>query len=459
MTTATKLRKVMSVEDLIEALDIEIINPEDNKITLNNVVGLNEPKKYVTHSINVFKNPNSDKYKNATLLRKFMFMGPDGAGKTMLATAMAKELNLPIIIVKSENFINSKALLLMEDFQIILEKYSPAVVLFKNFTYTCSLVKDTKNFPFFATLVNYTKLYNYCFFVTTISIHNAPFPQFFVENDAFNIQLDFDLPDLKQREQIIIEALKLFPHEKNIDVNRIAKNTTSCSGGDILDLLRQSYDYALMNNKSEIDFLSIDNTLSNATLGHKQKTMTEKERKYTAYHEAGHVVAGYFADPENYKLSKVEIAHRSESLGITIAETDEENYSYFKSFFENEIIMCYGGMVAERLMFGQNTSGVCADLSTATQIANSMVTLFGMSDELGPISIASDEDDDIPFYSNILSDKADLITQNMLKKLYHKTEKIMKKHKKVLEAIANALLEKETLYVEDLTEILKRFEK
>lgn len=440
----------LNYKQVVKLLGIKIVPPEENDNHLNSLVGLSEPKKYLTQILELLKNKDKPENQMATLNRKLVFIGKTGVGKALTAYAFAKEANLPIIEIESEKFVNEKYSALINSLKVVLDQHKPAVVLLKDIEYILNLGED-KSISVLAKLTDYLNTYTDCIFITTIS-SQVVLPEFILSDKGFTLGLCFEDPDLEQRETLINRIIQDFPHEENIDISRIARNTFGMTGGIIHKILRSSFNQALMDGKTKIDFESIDTVLSSSLYGYKKKMMTEKERRLTAYHEAGHVIAGYFSDPD-YKTSKVEIAHRSESLGLTVHENDEEKFTYLKSDFENHIICSFGGMAAEDLILGTHSSGVSEDLRVANLTAEAMVKKFGMS-KLGPVSLGEEED---YYYSEELCKKADELILEMLYELQKRTNQIMFEHKNALEELTNALLEKETLYSNEITEILEKY--
>lgn len=453
---ATKSR-TLTLEQLMNVLNIEVYDPDEISVLLKDIVGHEEPKKYLNLSLSIAKDPHNPIFEKATLCKSFFFCGGQGVGKKTTAMAFAKELDLPIIIVNMDRFINEDASLLINNFRKVIQEFSPCVVLFNNIEYTLNLKEN--RLIILSKILEYLNKFKSCFFITTASVYEETLYNYLLSSDGFKQILSFEMPDISHRKKLLELAIQLYPHDENIDIDRIAKNTLDFSGESLIELLENSYNYAIINNKESIDYETVDAVLSSKLYGYKKKTMSEKERKYTAYHEAGHVVAGYFSDPE-YKLSKVEIVNRSSSLGLTIAESDEEKLSYFKEDLINNIILSYGGMAAEKLTFGSTTSGVSQDLAQATTLAIAMVKFYGMSEEFGPISLIDiDDDEEASVLDSTLHDEADNIVKRMLINLYHKTELILTEHKAELNAIAEKLLEKETLYVEEIKSILDSFKK
>lgn len=460
MTMFYRSSAPLNYKQVVKLLGIKILPPEENDNSFDKLVGLSEPKKYLTQILELLKNRDKPENQMATLNRKLLFLGNTGVGKALTAYAFAKEANLPIIVIEGEKFVNEKYSALIHSLKVVLDQHKPAVVLLKDIEYILNLGED-KSISLFSKLTDYLNTYTDCVFITTLSTI-VTLPEFLLSDKGFTLGLNFEDPDLEQRETLIKRIIKDFPHEEDIDISRVARNTFGMTGGIIHKLLRSSFNQALMDGKKKIDFESIDTVLSSSLYGYKKKLMTEKERKLTAYHEAGHVIAGYFSDPD-YKTSKVEIAHRSESLGLTIQDTDEDKFTYIKKDYENDIICSFGGMAAEDLVLGTHSSGVSEDLRVANLVAEAMVKKFGMS-ELGPVSLGDKPaislgEETKYYYSEYLAKKADELIHKMLFELQERTNQIMLARKDALEELAQALLEKETLYSNEITAILEKYDR
>ena len=251
------------------------------------------------------------------------------------------------------------------------------------------------------------------------------------------------------------------PIDPNISFSRLAIDSYSMTAKDIKRIVKDATLLSLRNHSETVTHEFFDETISLELLGQKRKKMTEKDRRSTAYHEAGHVIAGYFSNPE-YKLSKVEIVHRSETLGVAMSDYEEEKLTYFKKNFKYLIITAFGGMAAERIIFGENSSGVSQDLAMATSYAKAMVTEYGMCDEIGPISIpalyysSDDENDDISIVSETTLDEINKNIRKILSVLYKTSFDIVNAHRKELEALTQALLEKEIVYGNEIKEIFDK---
>lgn len=465
-TESLPRKGIMPYEELLEVLNVKILSPEENDNFFKDIIGLKDAKKQLQQLLKFTQHPEFALQNKIALHKNFIFLGPEGVGKVKMACTFAKEANLPIVIVESERFLSESPIKLMRNFEQILKKNSNSVILLKNFDYFSTLDID-KSTPILSKLCNYFKTYPSCFFFATISTAAiAVLPKLIFEDDGFDAILSFEEPDLTQRESFIQNWIsdyqkkishKEIPDETNIqctlnvdEINKIARNTLGLTFGSLNQLLNNALLQADLDGNSCLDYATVDTALSKYFFGSKKKKMTEQERRLTAYHEAGHVIAGYFGD-SNYKLSKVEIIHREETLGLTLGEIDEEKFSYTREDLEKQIILSYGGKAAEQIIFKTTTSGVSGDLANATVLAANMIKVYGMFDRLGPICL----DDDV-FISDGLNDLADDILQDYLKEIYQKTEKLLLEHKAELIALAEELIEKETLYSQ---EILAIFEK
>lgn len=459
-------------EELLEILNVKFLSPEENDNFFQDIIGLKEPLRQLQQVIKFWKHPEISLQKNIKIPHNFIFIGPTGVGKAKIAYAFAKETELPIIVIDSERFLSESPIKLMRNFEQILKKNSSAVILLKNLVYFSSIGQD-KLAPVFSKFCSYFKAYPNCFFFATLSSGATELPALILSDDGFDAVLAFEEPDLEQREKFIHNYLEDYQAklqlkkendtdslESNIqvslssdEINKIAKNTLGMTCGNLIHLFHTAFLQADLEQKTALDFASVDIALSKYFYGSQKKKMTEQERSLAAYHEAGHVIAGYFGNP-NYKLSKVEIIHREKSLGLTINEIDEEKFLYTKEDWEREIILSFGGKAAEQIIFQTTTSGVSEDLAIATVIAANMIKVYGMFDRLGPISL----DDDV-FISDALNDLADDILQNYLKEVYQKTEKLLLEHKAELIALAEELKEKETLYSQEILSIFEKTKK
>lgn len=440
--------------------NVAVYNPDEIEITFDGLVGLDTAKEELKDVISYIKDPASFDKLGIRPHMHYLIQGPPGSGKTSLAYAVAHEANIPIVVVNCKEFADEKS----RSFKLLKTAFSTAaaneyaVLLFKNFEGFFQVAESFKVI-FLDKLLELMRNYENVVVISTLSAMLAiSGGEYLFDEEAFSKTIDVLYPDLKTREAMYELFCTNIPVDKNVSFARLARDSYNMTAQDIKQIIKNSALLAIRNNCETVTREHFDEMISLELLGQKRKKMTEKERRCTAYHEAGHVIAHYFSDP-NYKLSKVEVAYRTESLGVTMEEVDEDKLSLFKNDWENRIIGCFGGMVAERLIFGNNTSGVVQDLAMATFYAKLMVSAFGMCDDFGPISICevySDGDEAAFKFSEHILEESDKHVLKILRELYDRANKTVTEHRAELEALTEALLEKEVVYGNEIKEIFDK---
>lgn len=440
--------------------DFTVYAPEEITITFDGLIGLENAKEDLKDVVAYIKNPITFEKLGIQPHMHYLIQGPAGSGKTSLAYAVAHEANIPIVVVNCKSFAVEKArsFKLLKDIFSEATSYDHSVVLFKNFEGFFQ-VNDSFQIAFLRKLL---ELMAECKNVVVISTLSETIAisggEYLFDEDAFSKTIEIIYPDMKTREKMYQLFCSNIPIDDSVSFSRLARDSYNMTARDMKQIVKNATLFAIRNNSEAVTREHFDEMISMELLGQKRKKMSDKEREATAYHEAGHVIAHYFAD-HNYKLSKVEIAYRTESLGVTMEELDEDKLSLFKEDWENQIIGCFGGMVAERLVYGSNTSGVIQDLGMATFYAKSMVCTFGMCDEFGPMSLIEDDDGTTFAFSESLIKESDECARNILIKLYNRCEDIISKHEKELRALTKALLEKEVVYGNEIKEIFNSISK
>ncbi len=287
-----------------------------------------------------------------------------------------------------------------------------------------------------------------------------------VRPGRFDRQVVLDLPDIKDREAILkIHATKK-PLVKDVDLRKIAVRTPGFSGADLANIMNESAILAARNNRKSITQEDLYDSIEKVMLGpeRKNRVITEKEKEITAYHEAGHALVAASlkeADP----VHKVSIVSRGRAGGYTLKLPTEEMHLKRRAQFVADIAVSLGGYVAEKIMFGEMSTGASSDLQTATKMARALVTQYGMSDKLGPQTFG--ESHELVFlgkeigneknYSEDVAAKIDEEIRSFIDKAYVAANKIITSRKKVLEAIAKTLIEKETLEQEEFNALVGKF--
>ena len=279
----------------------------------------------------------------------------------------------------------------------------------------------------------------------------------------FDRQVVVAMPDIKEREAILkIHAAKI-PLEKNIDLVRVARATPGMSGAQIANLINEAALFAARKDKAEVDMGDMEEARDKVLMGVARKTLvvSDRERRMTAIHEAGHALLHYFlknADP----LHKVTIIPHGRALGMAMSLPEEDSYSRTRGWIEDRIVICYGGWAAEKLFYDETTTGAKQDLEQATDMARRMVCEWGMADELGPVTYGQEEE---PIflgkeiarhkdYSEETARRIDSAVRQILEKAAGSAGTILGSRRGEVEKLADALLSRETLADDEVRELL-----
>lgn len=432
-----------------------LLSTDEIKIDFQDIFGHKECKNELRNLISFLENP--EKYNNFGVRphTRYLITGNLGVGKKTIICALAKTTGLPIIIVEPTFFYNIEAALenevdnLFTEVENMISEGRNCILLFKEFQWFLSQESKFK-MPCIEKLLGYFKLFPEVIMFATISSASIEVPQVLLETPGFTKTVALEVPDINIRKEIFAFFLQNIPVSEKLDIHKLALDTHQMTVSDIKKLIQDTKLMTLKKQAEVIEYEHFSEALSESEFGHQNQALSEEERLCTARHESGHVIAGYFSDPEGYKISKVDVTPRSIYAGITITNVNEDKLTFFKDDIKKRIIHCLGGMAAEEFYYNSTSIGVSADLMDATSSAVSYVKYFGMSKMLGPVCL-----DEAILNSPILHDEADREIQQLLKELYNKTFKIIIKHSDKLEKLSQALMEKEVLFREEILEILK----
>jgi cell division protease FtsH len=279
----------------------------------------------------------------------------------------------------------------------------------------------------------------------------------------FDRQVVVAMPDIKEREAILLIHAAKITHDKELDFARIARATPGMSGADIANLVNEAALFAARKDKPEVQMGDFEEARDKVLMGVARKTLviSDKERRMTALHEAGHALLHYFlknADP----LHKVTIVPHGRALGMALSLPEEDSYSRSKGWIEDRIAICYGGWLAEKLFYDETTTGTKNDIQQATEMARNMVCEWGMAEEMGPVAYGQ-EDEPIFLgkeiarhkdYSEDTARRIDKSIKEILDRARKKAADILEKRKNELEEIAEALIARETLIDDEVRVIL-----
>ena len=450
------------------------LNQDNNKVTFKEVAGLDEEKEELSELIDFLKSPKKFQALGARIPKGVLLVGPPGTGKTLLAKAVAGEANVPFYFISGSEFVelfvgvgasrvrdmfkqaknNAPCLIFIDEIDAVGRQRGAGVGGGHDER------EQTLN-----QLLTEMDGFGANEGIIIIAATNRPdvLDPALLRPGRFDRQVTVNLPDIKGREEILQVHAKNKIFGKGVTLSNIAKRTVGFSGADLENLLNEAALLAVRRKKPFITMSEVDEAHDRVLMGPAKKShkYTEKERKVVAFHEAGHAVVGLKLDGAN-EVQKITIIPRGSAGGYNLMLPKEETYLSTKNDLLDSISGLLGGRVAEEFIFNEVTTGAHNDFERATKIARAMVTEYGMS-SLGPVQYEHQESSvflgrDYNKSRNFSSQVAYEIDEEIRKiidEAYKKTEKLMKENKDLLELIANALLEHETITKEQIDTLIK----
>lgn len=445
------------------------------KITFNDVAGLKESKQELVEIVDFLRNPKKYIDLGAEIPKGVLLVGPPGTGKTLLAKAVAGEAQVPFFSISASEFVEMFVGVGASRVRDLFEKAkrnAPSVIFIDELDAIgrqrgtgLGGSHDEREQTLNQILVEMDG-FETDTRVIIIAATNRPdvLDPALLRPGRFDRRVALNLPDIEEREQILKIHAKNKPIESNVDFRKIASATVGLAGAELRNIINEAAIFAARNGQKTINQKNIIEAIEKVIMGPEKKSriLSEKERKITAYHETGHAIIGHLL-PNTDPIHKITITPRGMALGYTWSLPEKDMHLYSKSKFEDEIAQLLAGRAAEKIIFGETTTGAENDLKRATKIARNMVTVFGMSDKIGPQSLG--ERDEMVFLGRELaehknySEKIAALIDDEVKEIIlnaeKKAETILKKHKKELDNISNELLKKETLEEKEFVTFFK----
>ncbi|MBI5620639.1 ATP-dependent zinc metalloprotease FtsH [Candidatus Gottesmanbacteria bacterium] len=442
------------------------------KVTFADVAGVDEAKKELEEVVDFLKNPNKYKALGARTPKGVILVGPSGTGKTLLAKAMAGEAHTAFYSVAGSEFMEMLVGIgaaRVRDLFAQAKKNAPSIIFIDEIDAIGRMRSvgvmgghDEREQTLNQILVEMDGFEpNTAVLIVAATNRGDLLDPALLRPGRFDRRVVLDLPDMAGRKDILAIHAKGKPFAATLDWNKVAKRTVGFSGADIENMLNEAAIFAARTDKKEIDMGDIEEAATKVKLGpEKKRLQSDLDRKMTAYHEAGHAVVNYYS-PNLDPVHRVSIVSRGMALGYTMAPPEKDRLHETKSRLIEEIAMTMGGRAAEQLIFHEMTSGAANDIDQATRIARYMVMEFGMSD-LGPINFGPQMDitewGKQYMEQNIISQemqgKIDVEVKKLLDEGYRKAAELLKKYKKKLDEVADALIKKETLEGEEFQAVM-----
>jgi cell division protease FtsH len=438
-------------------------------VTFNDVAGVDEAKHELTEVVEFLKYPEKFNSLGARIPRGVLLVGPPGTGKTLLARAVAGEAGVPFFSISGSEFVEmfvgvgaSRVRDLFEQ----AKRNSPCIVFVDEIDAVGrqrgaglggshdereqTLNQILVEMDGFDTNTN----------VIVVAATNRPdvLDPALLRPGRFDRQVVLDRPDIRGRREILNVHIKGKPLDKTVELEDLARRSPGFSGADLANLVNEAAILAARRNKKSIGASEFNEAIDRVIAGPERRSriITEEEKKIIAYHEGGHAVVQRVL-PKCDPVTKVTIVSRGMALGYTISLPQEDRYLHSKSEFEDKLAGMLGGNVAEMLVFGDTTTGSSNDIEKATGLARAMVTQYGMSEKLGPLTFGKKEEmiflgreiSEQRNYSDEVAAKIDAEVREIIDRAYERATESLTRHREVLDRLAALLVEKETIEADE----------
>ena len=451
-----------------------LLNGNDkNKITFDDVAGIDEEKEELQEIVEFLKNPKKFTDMGARIPKGVLLVGQPGTGKTLLAKAVAGEAGVPFFIISGSDFVEmfvgvgaSRVRDLFEE----AKRNAPCIIFIDEIDAVgrqrgagLGGGHDEREQTLNQMLVEMDG-FSANEGVIVLAATNRPdvLDKALLRPGRFDRQIVVPAPDVKAREQILEVHSKKKKLAEDVDLKVIAKNTSGFTGADLENLLNEAALLTARRDKQEIGEKEIEDAMIKVTMGPEKKTRvrSDKEKRLVAYHEAGHAVVSKFL-PTQDPVHEISIIPRGMAGGYTMYRPAEDKSFISKTEMEENIVSLLGGRVSEQLVLGDISTGASNDIERATQIAKSMCTKYGMSDRIGTITLGSSQDEvflgrDFAQEKSYSEETAGIIDEeikNIIDHAYEEAKSILSKNRDKLDKVAAVLIEKEKITGDEFDQI------
>ena len=453
-----------------------MLTEDQVKVTFTDVAGCEEAKEEVAELVEFLRDPSKFQKLGGKIPKGVLMVGPPGTGKTLLARAIAGEAKVPFFTISGSDFVEmfvGVGASRVRDMFEQAKKHAPCIIFIDEIDAVgrhrgagLGGGHDEREQTLNQLLVEMDG-FEGNEGVIVIAATNRPdvLDPALLRPGRFDRQVVVPLPDLRGREQILKVHMRKVPMAEDVKPSVIARGTPGFSGADLANLVNEAALFAARANKKLVDMEDMEKAKDKIMMGSERRSMvmSEKEKKLTAYHEAGHAIVGLNV-PSHDPVYKVSIIPRGRALGVTMFLPEEDRYSHSKEFLESQISSLFGGRIAEELIFGGDsvTTGAANDIKRATEIARNMVTKWGLSERLGPLMYSEDEEEvflgrSVTQHKNVSDDTAHAIDEEIrsfIDRNYDRAENILKTDLEKLHAMAQALIKYETIDSDQIQDIM-----
>ncbi len=433
------------------------------KIKFDDVAGLDEEKEELVEIVEFLKKPEKFTKMGAKIPKGVLLYGKPGTGKTLIAKAIAGEADVPFISMSGSEFIEMFAGLGASRVRKLFDKarkLSPCIVFIDEIDAigarrSSNSGAETENNQTLNQLLVEMDGFGSEETIIVLAATNRPemLDKALLRPGRFDRQITIPTPDLKGR----LEILKIHAKDKkiadNVNLESIAEDTAGFTGAELANILNEAAIIATKNGHEDIENGDIEEAVKKVTVGIEKRTRvySEKDKKLTAYHEAGHAVVSRYL-PTQTDVKEVSIIPRGVAGGYTMYKSDEDKYYISKTEMQEKLIALLGGRAAEKLVLDDISTGASNDIEVATKIARDMVTKYGMSDTLGPIDFQGKEPYEMQMFGENIGDKIGQEVKTLIDTAYNDAQTLLNQHRDKLDTIAETLLQKEKINEQDFKE-------
>ena len=453
-----------------------MMSEDQIKVTFADVAGVEEAKAEVQELVEFLRDPGKFQRLGGKIPRGVLMVGSPGTGKTLLAKAIAGEAKVPFFTISGSDFVEmfvGVGASRVRDMFEQAKKHAPCIIFIDEIDAVgrhrgagLGGGHDEREQTLNQLLVEMDG-FEGNEGIIVIAATNRPdvLDPALLRPGRFDRQVVVPLPDVRGREQILKVHMRKVPLATNVKPMLIARGTPGFSGADLANLVNEAALFAARANKREVDMADFESAKDKIMMGAERKSMvmSEEEKKLTAYHESGHAIVGRLV-PAHDPVYKVTIIPRGRALGVTMFLPEADRYSYSRQRLESQISSLFGGRLAEELIFGPEcvTTGAQNDIERATDIARNMVTKWGLSDRLGPLTYSEDDGEvflgrTVTRHKNLSDETAHVIDEEIrsaIDRNYRRAEQILKENMDKLHAMADALIKYETIDSNQIDDIM-----